>query len=68
MLFYSAAQARVPRGWNALLHWWTSVPAVELCNEEPIAGAGWVVDRWTVREVLTTGEEKTMRGDEGVVR
>ena len=62
VLFYDTARAHGVRGWNAVLHWWTNVPDVELRNEVPVAGAGWVVDRWTVRKVIATGEEKTMPG------
>jgi SnoaL-like domain len=62
VLLYDTAQGHGVRGWKAVLRWWTNVPDVELRNEEPVAGAGWVVDRWTVRRVLTSGEEKTMPG------
>jgi hypothetical protein len=62
VLFNDTAQAHGAKGWKVVLRWWTNVPDVELRNEEPIAGAGWVVDRWTVRQVLATGEEKTVPG------
>ena len=62
VLFYDTAQAHGVRGWTALLRWWTNVPDVELRNEQSFAGPGWVVDLWTVRQVLATGEEKTMPG------
>ena len=62
VLFYDTTQAHGQRGWNAVLDWWARVPAVELENRRPIAGPGWAVDRWTIRRVLTTGEEKTMPG------
>ena len=62
VLFCDTAQAHGWKGVDAVLHWWANVPDVQLRNEEPVAGAGWVVDRWTVRQVLATGEEKTMPG------
>jgi hypothetical protein len=62
VLFYDTAQAHGLRGWTALLHWWTNVPDVELRNEQTIAGPGWAVDLWTVRQVLATGEEKATPG------
>ena len=62
VLFYDTAEPRARRGWRALLDWWASVPAVQLENRRPVAGPGWVVVGWTMRQALTPGDEETMPG------
>ena len=61
--FYDTELAHGVRGWEAILAWWSRVPPdVELHNQEPIAGAGWAVQRWTMRQAPLTGVDKTMPG------
>ena len=62
VLFYDTAEPRARRGWRALLDWWSRVPAVELENRRPVAGPGWVVVGWTMRQALATGDDRTMPG------
>ena len=50
------------RGWDALLAWWARVPQVKLENKQPIAGPGWAVLRWTIRQVFSTGVELALPG------
>jgi hypothetical protein len=62
VLFYDTAEPHARRGWKALLDWWSRVPEVELENRRPVAGPGWVVVGWTMRQVDATGDSKTMPG------
>lgn len=62
ILFRDASQAHGVRGWDALLAWWARVPTVTLANKVPIAGPGWAVVRWTIRQVSPTGVELAMPG------
>jgi ketosteroid isomerase-like protein len=50
-------------GVDAVLAWWDKVPnGVQLTNKKPIAGPGWSVVRWTVRQVYPTGVEQALPG------
>ena len=50
-------------GRDAVLAWWDRVPnGVQLTNKEPIAGQGWSVVRWTVRQTFPTGVELALPG------
>ena len=62
VLFRDTAQPRGGRGWDAVLAWWGMVPTVTLENKKPIAGPGWAVGRWTIRQVFSTGVELALPG------
>ena len=50
-------------GRDAVLAWWDRVPnGVQLTNKKPIAGPGWSVVRWTVRQTFPTGVELALPG------
>ena len=60
--FYDTELRRGVRGVDAVLAWQSQIPTVELSNQEPIAGPGWAVVRWTVRQVCSTGVEVATPG------
>jgi len=62
ILFYDTELQHGVRGVDALLAWQSKTPSVELTNQEPMAGPGWAVVRWTVREAYPTGVELAMPG------
>ena len=62
VLFRDTAQPHGGRGWDAVLAWWGMVPTVTLENKKPIAGPGWAVGRWTIRQVFSTGVELALPG------
>jgi ketosteroid isomerase-like protein len=62
VLFYDTELLHGVRGVDALLEWQSKTPSVELANQEPMAGPGWAVVRWTVRQVMPTGVEVAMPG------
>ena len=62
VLFYDTELLHGVRGVDKVLEWQSKTPAVELTNQEPMAGPGWAVARWTVRQVLPTGTEIAMPG------
>jgi len=62
ILFRDTSLAHGARGWGALLAWWDKVPTVTLENKTPIAGPGWTVVRWTIRQVFSTGVELALPG------
>jgi hypothetical protein len=62
LLFRDTTLSHGVRGWDALLAWWDKVPAVTLENGQQISGPGWVVGRWTIRQVFSTGVELAMPG------
>jgi SnoaL-like domain len=63
VLFRDTALPHDVQGWDALLAWWDKVPnGVQLKNKKPIAGPGWSVVRWTVRQAFSTGVELALPG------
>ena len=63
VLFRDTTLPHDVRGWNALLAWWGKVPSgVQLTNKRPIAGPGWSVARWTIRQAFSTGAEVALPG------
>ena len=60
--FYDTELRRDVRGVDAVLAWQSQTPTVGLSNQEPIAGPGWAVVRWTVRQVYSTGVELATPG------
>jgi ketosteroid isomerase-like protein len=60
--FYDTELRGGVRGVDAVLAWQSQTPTVELSNQGPIAGPGWAVVRWTVREVYSTGVELAAPG------
>jgi ketosteroid isomerase-like protein len=62
VLFYDTSLRRGAQGVDAVLAWQAKTPTVEVDNQDPIAGRGWAVVRWTVRRVYDTGVEVAMPG------
>lgn len=63
ILFRDATLPHDVRGRDALLAWWDKVPnGTQLTNKKPIAGPGWSVVRWTVRQAFPTGVEVALPG------
>jgi len=62
VLFYDTELRHGVRGVDAVLAWQSRTPAVELANQAPIAGPGWAVVRWTVRQTLSTGVQVAIPG------
>jgi len=62
ILFYDTGMRRGVQGVDAVLAWQAKTPRVEVANEQPIAGQGWAVVRWTIREVSPEGVESAVRG------
>jgi ketosteroid isomerase-like protein len=60
--FYDTELRHGVRGVDAVLAWQSQTPTVELTNQAPIAGPGWAVVRWTVRQTLSTGVQVAMPG------
>jgi ketosteroid isomerase-like protein len=60
--FYDSALRHGVSGVDAVLDWRSRTPTVDFSNQEPIAGPGWAVVRWTARRVYSTGVEVAMPG------
>jgi ketosteroid isomerase-like protein len=62
ILFYDTGLRRGVQGVDAVLAWQAKTPTVDVTNQGPMAGQGWAVVRWTVREAYSTGVEVAMPG------
>lgn len=62
ILFYDTELTHGVRGADAVLAWHSKTPAVEVTNQEPIAGPGWAVVRWTIRGADVSGIPVAMPG------
>jgi len=57
VLFYDTELLHGVRGSGAVLDWVSKMPDVAITNQEPMAGPGWAVVRWTARQVSPAGVE-----------
>lgn len=62
VLFYDTELTHGVRGADAVLAWQSKTPTVEVSNQEPIAGPGWAVVRWTIRGADVNGIQVAMPG------
>jgi ketosteroid isomerase-like protein len=62
VLFYDTELTHGVRGADAVLAWQSKTPTVEVSNQEPIAGPGWAVVRWTIRGTDVNGIPVAMPG------
>ena len=62
ILFYDTELLHGSRGVDEVLAWQSRTPTVELTNQAPIAGPGWAVVRWTIRQTDSTGVQVAVPG------
>lgn len=62
IVFYDTELLHGVRGVDAVLAWQSRTPTVELTNQAPIAGPGWAVVRWTIRQTDATGVQVAVPG------
>ena len=62
ILFYDTGLRHGVQGVDAVVAWQAKTATFTVENQEPIAGKGWAVVRWTVRRVYETGVEVAMPG------
>jgi hypothetical protein len=63
VLFYDTELRREVRGVDAVLAWQSRTPALDaVANQAPIAGRGWAVVRWTVKQTFANGVQLALPG------
>lgn len=62
VLFYDTGLRHGVRGIDEVLAWQSQTPTLEVANQDPIAGRGCAVVRWTIRRIVAGTEVAMMPG------